>query len=105
MPTDAVVYVIDDDDAVRQSLTFLLKTAGLDARTYESATSFLEHLPQHKAGCIVTDVRMPGMGGLDLMRRLKERQVALPVIVITGHGDVPLAVEAMKSGASDFLEK
>jgi two-component system response regulator FixJ len=105
MPTDAVVYVIDDDDAVRKSLTFLLKTAGLDARTHESATSFLDHLPQLRTGCIVTDVRMPGMSGLDLLRRLKERQIAVPVIVITGHGDVPLAVEAMKLGASDFLEK
>jgi two-component system response regulator FixJ len=105
MPTDAVVYVIDDDDAVRQSLTFLLKTAGLDTRTYESATSFLDHLPQLKTGCIVTDVRMPGMSGLDLLRRLKERQIAVPVIVITGHGDVPLAVEAIKLGAADFLEK
>jgi len=105
MPTDAVVYVIDDDDAVRQSLTFLLKTAGIVARAYDSATSFLDHLPQVKAGCIITDVRMPGLSGLDLLRRLKELQIALPVIVITGHGDVPLAVEAMKSGASDFLEK
>jgi len=105
MPTDAVVYVIDDDDAVRHSLTFLLKTAGIAARTYDSATSFLDHLPQVKAGCIITDVRMPGLSGLDLLRRLKELQIALPVIVITGHGDVPLAVEAMKSGASDFLEK
>jgi len=105
MPTDAVVYVIDDDDAVLQSLTFLLKTAGIVARAYDSATSFLDHLPQVKAGCIITDVRMPGLSGLDLLRRLKELQIALPVIVITGHGDVPLAVEAMKSGASDFLEK
>jgi len=105
MSTDAVVYVIDDDDAVRQSLTFLLKTAGIESRAYDSATSFLDNLPEFKTGCIVTDVRMPGMSGLDLMRRLKERQIALPVIVITGHGDVPLAVEAMKSGASDFLEK
>jgi two-component system, LuxR family, response regulator FixJ len=105
MPTDAVVHVIDDDDAVRQSLMFLLKTAGYDARTYESASTFLDQLPQLKTGCIVTDVRMPGMSGLDLLRRLKELQIAAPVIIITGHGDVPLAVEAMKSGASDFLEK
>jgi two-component system response regulator FixJ len=105
MQADAVVYVIDDDEAVRDSLRFLLKSAGLAARTYESATSFLNHLPQLKAGCIVTDVRMPGLSGLDLLRRLKELQSAVPVIVITGHGDVPLAVEAMKSGAVDFLEK
>jgi two-component system response regulator FixJ len=105
MQADAVVYVIDDDEAVRDSLRFLFKSAGLAARTYESATSFLNHLPQLKAGCIVTDVRMPGLSGLDLLRRLKELQSAVPVIVITGHGDVPLAVEAMKSGAADFLEK
>ena len=105
MQADAVVYVIDDDDAVRDSLRFLLNTAGLVAQTYESATSFLNHLPRVKAGCIVTDVRMPGLSGLDLLRRLKELHSAVPVIVITGHGDVPLAVEAMKSGAADFLEK
>jgi two-component system, LuxR family, response regulator FixJ len=105
MQADAVVYVIDDDEAVRNSLSFLFKSAGLAARTYESATSFLNHLPRVKAGCIVTDVRMPGLSGLDLLRRLKELHSAVPVIVITGHGDVPLAVEAMKSGAADFLEK
>jgi len=105
MQADAVVYVIDDDEAVRDSLSFLLNTAGLAAQTYESATSFLNHLPRVKTGCIVTDVRMPGLSGLDLLRRLKELHSAVPVIVITGHGDVPLAVEAMKSGAADFLEK
>jgi two-component system response regulator FixJ len=105
MQADAVVYVIDDDDAVRQSLTFLLKTAGIAAHAYDSATSFLDHLPQLKPGCVVTDVRMPGLSGLDLLHRLKELRIALPVIIITGHGDVPLAVEAMKSGATDFLEK
>jgi len=105
MQADAVVYVIDDDEAVRDSLRFLFNTAGLAARTYESATSFLNHLPQVKAGCIVTDVRMPGLSGFDLLRRLKELHSAVPVIVITGHGDVPLAVEAMKLGAADFLEK
>ena len=105
MQADAVVYVIDDDEAVRDSLSFLLNTAGLAALAYESATSFLNHLPRVKTGCIVTDVRMPGLSGLDLLRRLKELHSAVPVIVITGHGDVPLAVEAMKSGAADFLEK
>jgi two-component system response regulator FixJ len=105
MRSDAIVYVIDDDEAVRHSLTFLLKTAGIEARTYDSASSFLDDLPQVKAGCIITDVRMPGLSGIDLLRRVKELHVTLPVIVITGHGDVPLAVEAMKSGAADFLEK
>ena len=103
--TDGVVHVIDDDEAVRESLTFLLKTAGLAVRTYENATAFLRDDPKGKSGCVVTDVRMPDISGLDLLRRLKEMHVSLPVIVITGHGDVPLAVEAMKSGALDFLEK
>jgi two-component system response regulator FixJ len=105
MGTDAVVHVIDDDEAVRESLTFLLKTAGHTVHTYENATAFLRDDPKDKAGCVITDVRMPDISGLDLLRRLKELNVSLPVIVITGHGDVPLAVEAMKSGALDFLEK
>jgi two-component system response regulator FixJ len=105
METDVVVHVIDDDDAVRESLSFLLKTSGLAVRTYENATAFLRDDPKAKSGCIVTDVRMPDISGLDLLRRLRELHVGLPVIVITGHGDVPLAVEAMKAGALDFLEK
>ncbi len=103
--TDVVVHVIDDDEAVRESLTFLLKTAGLAVRTYENATAFLRDDPKTKSGCIVTDVRMPDISGIELLHRLNELHVSLPVIVITGHGDVPLAVEAMKSGALDFLEK
>jgi two-component system response regulator FixJ len=102
---DVVVHVIDDDEAVRESLTFLLKTAGHAVRTYENATAFLRDDPKGKAGCIVTDVRMPDISGIDLLHRLKELNVNMPVIVITGHGDVPLAVDAMKSGALDFLEK
>jgi two-component system response regulator FixJ len=104
MQTDAVVHVIDDDEAVRQSLTFLLKAAGFTVQTYESATAFLGRLPA-KPGCVITDVRMPDISGIELLHRLKQQQMNLPVIVITGHGDVPLAVEAMKSGALDFLEK
>ena len=103
--TDVVVHVIDDDEAVRESLTFLLKTAGLGVRTYENATAFLRDDPKAKSGCIVSDVRMPDISGIDLLHRLNELHVSLPVIVITGHGDVPLAVEAMKAGALDFLEK
>jgi len=106
MPSDkAVVHVIDDDEAVRQSLVFLLGTAGLEVRTYDSATAFLDALPNVVAGCVITDVRMPVVGGLELLRRLRKLKLAVPVIVITGHGDVPLAVEAMKMGAADFLEK
>jgi two-component system response regulator FixJ len=101
-----LVHVIDDDDAVRASLDFVLDTAGYKPRTYESAEKFLAAVDAGGvAGCIVTDVRMPDMSGLELVRRLQARGVALPVIVITGHGDVPLAVEAMKAGVVDFLEK
>lgn len=103
--TESVVHVIDDDEAMRDSLAFLLDTAGLKARTYESALQFLEALEAAPAGVIVTDIRMPGMTGLELVRRLKTRGCAYPVIMITGHGDVPLAVEAMKAGVVDFLEK
>ncbi|HKR89131.1 MAG TPA: response regulator FixJ [Phenylobacterium sp.] len=103
--TSPVVHVIDDDEAMRDSLAFLLDAAGLPARTYESAAGFLDQLEEAAAGVVVTDVRMPGMSGLDLVRRLKVREPALPIIMITGHGDVPLAVEAMKAGVVDFLEK
>ena len=105
MTGDALVHVIDDDEAVRQSLEFLLSTADLKVRTYDSARAFLEVLAQAKSGCVITDVRMPGMTGTELLQHLQETGTALPVIVITGHGDVPLAVEAMKIGAVDFLEK
>jgi two-component system response regulator FixJ len=105
MTTDPVVHVIDDDESVRVSLGFLLEMHDLPARTYASAVEFLEVAPGLTSGCIVTDVRMPEMTGLELARRLKERDVPLPVIVITGHGDVPLAVEAMRAGVIDFLEK
>jgi len=105
MPNDTVVCVIDDDDAARQSLEFLLRSAGLQIRAYPSAVTFLGTLATVKAGCIITDIRMPEMSGLDLLQRLREMGIGVPVIVITGHGDVPLAVQAMKSGASDFFEK
>jgi two-component system response regulator FixJ len=105
MQPDPIIYVIDDDEAVRQSLEFLLKTAGIVVRGLESAKAFLDILPEVKSGCVVTDVRMPGMTGIDLLRRLKETNPDLPVVVITGHGDISLAVEAMKIGAVDFLEK
>jgi two-component system response regulator FixJ len=104
-PEIGTVHVIDDDEAVRESLSFLLRTARIEVRTYPSAVAFLDALPETKSNCIITDVRMPGLSGIDLLRRLKELKVAIPVIVITGHGDVPLAVEAMKFGAADFLEK
>ena len=105
MPSDAVVHVVDDDVAVRQSLSFLLATDGLPVRLHESASAFLDSVEAAPAGCIVTDVRMPGIDGIEFLRRLKARGFALPVIVMTGHADVPLAVEAMKEGAVDFVEK
>ena len=100
-----LVHVIDDDDAARDSLAFLLGTARMDVRTYESAVAFLSALPGITSGCVITDVRMPELSGVDLLRRLRELKVDLPVIVITGHGDIQLAVEAMKIGAVDFIEK
>jgi two-component system response regulator FixJ len=105
MPNESLVHVIDDDEAMRESLSFLLKAAKISVSAYDSADAFLAQLKDIKGGCIVTDVRMPGMSGLDLLKRLRELNSPMPVIVITGHGDVPLAVEAMKYGASDFLEK
>src|SRR3984885_6661550 len=105
MASDAVVHLIDDDEGVRQAVSFLLTTMGFAVRVYPSAVVFLDALPSLQPGCIVTDVRMPGMDGLSLQRELRSRGVGLPVIVITGHADVPLAVEAMKAGAVDFIEK
>jgi len=106
MPSEsATVHVIDDDEAVRHSLAFLLGTAKIEVKTYGSAVEFLAGADNIKTGCIITDVRMPDISGIDLLRRLKELKVGVPVIVITGHGDVALAVEAMKIGAADFLEK
>jgi two-component system, LuxR family, response regulator FixJ len=106
MPSDAaIVHVIDDDEGLRDSLMFLLRTADIEAQSHASAVAFLEALPSCRISCIITDVRMPGLSGIDLLRRLKELKIKVPVIVITGHGDVPLAVEAMKFGAVDFLEK
>jgi two-component system response regulator FixJ len=90
---------------MRQSLAFLLGASGMEVQTYESAVAFLEVAPAIKTGCVITDVRMPELSGVELLRRLRELKLGIPVIVITGHGDVPLAVEAMKIGALDFLEK
>jgi two-component system response regulator FixJ len=100
-----VVHVIDDDEGLRESLAFLLRTASLAVKSFASAAAFLDTLPDPSLSCVITDVRMPGISGIDLLRRLKELKITTPVIVITGHGDVALAVEAMKIGAVDFLEK
>lgn len=105
MATEGTVHVVDDDEAMRHSLAFLLEAAGHQVRTYPSAVEFLEAVPGMERGCVVTDVRMPGLSGLELVERLNAMGVKDPVIVITGHGDVPLAVQAMKAGVSDFIEK
>jgi two-component system, LuxR family, response regulator FixJ len=100
-----LVHVIDDDEGLRESLAFLLRTAGIAVKSFSSAAAFLDTLPDASLSCVITDVRMPDISGIDLLRRLKEIKIAAPVIVITGHGDIALAVEAMKIGAVDFLEK
>jgi two-component system response regulator FixJ len=99
------VYVIDDDEAMRDSLNFLLDSAGLEVTLFETAQQFLDALPGLDFGCVVSDVRMPGIDGIELLRRMKASQSKFPILIMTGHGDVPLAVEAMKLGAIDFMEK
>ena len=105
MPDKGKVYVIDDDEAVRDSLNFLLDSAGFDVTLFETAVSFLDALPGLDFGCVVSDVRMPGLDGIELLKRMKAGHSTFPIVIMTGHGDVPLAVEAMKLGAVDFLEK
>jgi two-component system, LuxR family, response regulator FixJ len=99
------VFVVDDDEGVRHSLRFLLKSVGLAARTLASASEFLESYQPSQPGCLVLDVRMPGMSGLELQQQLNVRGAMIPVLFITGHGDIPMAVEAMQQGAFDFLQK
>jgi len=100
-----LVHLIDDDEDVRRAVSFLLSTAGFPVRVYESAVMFLEKVDAVAKGCIVSDVRMPGMDGVELLRRLRERGIGMPAIIMTGHADVALAVSAMKAGAVDFIEK
>ncbi|MBR1125183.1 response regulator transcription factor FixJ [Bradyrhizobium lablabi] len=105
MPTRGKVYVVDDDEAMRHSLEFLLGSADFEVMLFDSAQAFLGALSGLEFGCVVSDVRMPGIGGIEMLRRLQAQHCRFPVIIMTGHGDVPLAVEAMKLGAVDFLEK
>ncbi len=100
-----LVHIVDDDASVRDSLTVLLESAGFTVRAYDSAVAFLQSASDRTAGCVLTDVQMPELNGLELQRRMSEQGIRLPVIVMTGHGDVPIAVEAMKAGAAEFLEK
>jgi two-component system response regulator FixJ len=99
------VFVVDDDSAVRDALRFLMRSVGLTVETFSSAAEFLDAYRDDRAGCLVLDIRMPGMTGLELQDKLIERRSILPIIFITGHGDVPMAVEAMQAGAMDFIQK
>jgi two-component system response regulator FixJ len=105
MPNDSLIYVVDDDEAVRDSLSVLLEARGYTVRNFPGAIEFLDAAPTLRPGCLIADIRMPGIDGLELQQRLIERGLPFPLIVITGHGDVPLAVRAMKAGAIDFIEK
>ncbi|HTL31521.1 MAG TPA: response regulator transcription factor [Kofleriaceae bacterium] len=102
---DPIVYLVDDDEAIRDSLGLLLRSVGLDCEIYASALEFLGAYDPNRHSCLVADIRMPGLSGLELQQRLNEQHAEVPVIFITGHGDVPMAVNAMKSGASDFIQK
>jgi two-component system response regulator FixJ len=102
---EGIVYVIDDDASARDSLEFLLDVAGVRVRSFASADTFLKAAPPLAGACVVTDVRMPGMSGIELAEQMKRRGAGVPVIIITGHADVPLAIQAMKAGVADFIEK
>jgi two-component system response regulator FixJ len=105
MPPEPIVFVVDDDRAMRESLRWLLESVGLTVRTYANAADFLREYEPTQTGCLVLDVRMPGMSGLDLQAELVRRGAGLPTIVVTGHAEVPMAVRAVKAGAVDFIEK
>jgi two-component system response regulator FixJ len=103
--SEAVVHVVDDDESARESLAFLLEAADFEVVSHASAQALLDALPLDGAGCVITDMRMPDMNGLELVRELNARGSRAPIIMITGHGDIPLAVEAMRAGVADFIEK
>jgi len=105
MKSDPTVFVVDDDEAVRKGLQFLIRSVGLNVETFATAAAYLDNLSPSRPGCLILDVRMPGMSGLDLLAHLSEQGIEMPTIFLTGHGDVPLAVRAVKMGALDFLEK
>jgi RNA polymerase sigma factor (sigma-70 family) len=104
-PTTPAVFVVEDDPAVRGALSALFRSVSLDAQAFGSAEAFLETVKPEMSGCLIVDVRLRGMSGLELQQRLAEMQVCLPIIAISGHADVPMAVRAMKAGASEFFEK
>lgn len=103
--SEAVVHVVDDDESARESLAFLLEAADFEVVSHASPLALLDALPLDGAGCVITDMRMPDMTGLELVRELNARGSRVPIIMITGHGDIPLAVEAMRAGVADFIEK
>ncbi len=105
MPDNQTVFILDDDDAVRDSLTALLESYGFVTKAYASANVFLDEITTAQSGCLILDIRMPDMSGLEVQNCLSQRNIRLPVIIITGHGDLPMAVKAMKGGALDFIEK
>lgn len=105
MNNEATVFVVDDDQAMRNSLKWLIESVGMKVETYESANEFMANYYPGRAGCLLLDVRMPGMSGLELQEQFIKQQIKIPIIIITGHGDVPMAVRAMKAGAVDFIEK
>ncbi len=104
-PKESTVYIVDDDQAIRHAMSLLLKSVDIDHQVYNSADEFLELFNGNDNGCLVLDIRMPGLGGLELQEKLIESDNALPIIFITGHGDIPMAVEAMQKGAFDFIQK
>ncbi|MCP4128301.1 MAG: response regulator transcription factor [Gammaproteobacteria bacterium] len=105
MSSNAVVFVIDDDQDVRDALQLLMESVGLEVEAFSSAQEYLDQFDQERSGCILLDIRMPGMSGLDLQARLSAEQIHPPIVIITGHGDVSMAVRAVQAGAADFLEK
>ena len=104
-PLEQTVWIVDDDEAVRDSLEILCRSVGLETETYDSAAAYLDAHDPDQSGCLVLDIRMPGMSGLQLQKRLEELGSAPPIVFITGHGDVPMAVEALRAGAVDFIQK
>lgn len=102
---EGTIYIVDDDHAIRHAMGLLMKSVGLRCEIFESADDFLTDHTNDRSGCLVLDIRMPGMGGLELQEKLRDLDCTLPIIFITGHGDIPMAVEAMQKGAFDFIQK
>ena len=102
---DPIIFVVDDDEAVRLSTEMLIRSMGLRVESFDSAAEFLEDFDPQQPGCVILDIRMPGMSGLELQEHLNKIKASIPIVFVTGHGDVPMAVKAMKAGAVDFIQK